>query len=112
MIAAPDLVLLSMIAPFYTVSEDPHGIGYSVFYYEENMAPNENIKLIAVDGVQPSQESIGNREYPYTSEVYVVVRSDSSPHSLEVRLRDWLLTAEGQELVAQSGYAPYPAVDD
>ena len=107
MIDAPDLVLLKMIAPFYAISEDPKGIGYSVFYYEENMAPNENIKLIAVDGVQPDIESIQTRRYPYTSEVFAVLRTDSSPTSLAVRLRDWLLTPSGQELVAQSGYASY-----
>ena len=107
MIDAPDLVLLKMIAPFYAISEDPKGIGYSVFYYEENMAPNENIKLIAVDGVQPDLESIQTRRYPYTSEVFAVLRADSIPSSLEVRLRDWLLTPSGQELVAQSGYASY-----
>ena len=107
MINAPDLILLKMIAPFYAISEDPHGIGYSVFYYEENMAPNEYIKLLAIGGVQPTLESIKNRDYPYTSEVYAVMRSASSPTSLETRLRDWLLTSDGQVLVAESGYAPY-----
>jgi len=107
MIDAPELILLKMIAPFYAISEDAHGIGYSVFYYEENMAPNEFIKLVAVEGVQPTQESITNRTYPFTTEVFSVVRVDSSPNSLAIRLRDWMLTADGQELVAQSGYAPY-----
>ena len=70
------------------------------------MAPNEYIKLVAVDGVQPTQESIANRTYPFTSEVFAVVRAGSPANSLAIRLRDWLLTDEGQELVAQSGYAP------
>lgn len=107
MIDAPDLILLNMIAPFYAISEDPHGIGYSVFYYEENMAPNEKIKLIAVNGVQPSLDSIRKREYPFTSEVYAVMRAGSTPTTLEVRLRDWLLSPEGQDLVAKSGYASF-----
>jgi phosphate transport system substrate-binding protein len=107
MVDAPELILLKMIAPFYAISEDPEGIGYSVFYYEENMAPNEYIKLIAVEGVQPTQESIRTRKYPFTSEVYAVVRSESPPDSLAVRLRDWLQTADGQALIAQSGYAPF-----
>ncbi len=105
MVDAPDLILLKMIARFYAISVDPRGIGYSVFYYEENMALNEYIDLIAVDCDQPTLESIENREYPFTSELYSVARADSSPTSLAVRVRDWLLTPEGQELVAQSGYA-------
>ena len=105
MIAAPSLVLLKMIAPFYAISEDPLGIGYSVFYDEENMAPNENIKLLAIDGVQPNMESIQAMRYPFTSDGFAVVRAGSSPTSLAVRSRDWLLSPAGQELVAQSGYA-------
>jgi len=71
------------------------------------MAPNENIKLLAVDGVQPNLESIQTKRYPYTSEVFAVLRADSSPTSLAVRLRDWLLTPAGLELIDQSGYASY-----
>jgi phosphate transport system substrate-binding protein len=107
MVEAPLLVLLKMIAPFYAISEDPLGIGYSVYYYEENMAPNENIKLLAVDGIKPDRETIQSRLYPFTTEVYVVVRADSSPTSVALRLRDWLLSPAGQDLVVQSGYVSY-----
>ena len=41
MVAAPLLVLLKMIAPFYAISEDPQGIGFSVYSYEEYMGPSE-----------------------------------------------------------------------
>jgi phosphate transport system substrate-binding protein len=105
MIEAPNLVLLKMIAPFYAVSEDPLGIGYSVFYYEENMAPKENIKLLAVDGIQPEIGSIQGDRYPFTSEVYAVIRTNSPTNNLAWKIRDWLLSPMGQELVSQTGYA-------
>jgi len=41
MVDAPLLVLLKMIASFNAISEDPLGIGYSVYIYGEIMAPNE-----------------------------------------------------------------------
>ena len=104
MIDAPLMVLLKMIAPFYAISEDPLGIGYSVYYYEENMAPNEKVKLLAVDGIKPDHETIQTRQYPFTTEVYAVVRADSPPRSVAVRLRDWLLSAAGQEMIEKSGY--------
>ncbi len=100
MVAAPLLVLLKMIAPFYAISEDLQGIGYSVYYYEENMAPTEKIKLLAVDGIKPDHASIRTRRYPFTTEVYVVVRADSPPPSIAMRFRDMLLSAAGQEMVA------------
>jgi len=105
MIEAPNLVLLKMITPFYAVSEDPLGIGYSVFYYEENMALKEDIKLLAVDGIQPEIGSIQGERYPFTSEVYAVIRANSSPNNLAWRIRDWLLSPMDQELVSQTGYA-------
>ncbi len=68
MIEAPEMLLLmKMIAPFYAVSEDPDGIGYSVFYYEENMAPNEYVKLCGVNGILPNPDSIQSGEYPFTT---------------------------------------------
>ncbi len=107
MIDAPLMILLKMIAPFYAISDDPLGIGYSVYYYEENMAPNEMVKLISVDGVSPDHDSIRTRQYPFTTEVYAVVRADSPPTSTAVHLRDWLLTPDGQDLIEQSGYVRY-----
>jgi phosphate transport system substrate-binding protein len=107
MIDAPLMVLMKMIAPFYAISEDPLGIGYSVYYYEENMAPNEMVKSIAVDGIKPDRESIQARQYPFTTEVYAVVRADSPPSSTAIHLRDWLSTPAGQDLIEQSGYIRY-----
>ena len=104
MIDAPLMILLKMIAPFYAISDDPLGIGYSVYYYEEYMAPNELVKLIAVDGIKPGRETIQTRRYPFTTEVYAVVRADSPPTSTAIHLRDWLLTPEGQDLIEESGY--------
>jgi phosphate transport system substrate-binding protein len=104
MVAAPLLVLLKMIAPFYAISEDLQGIGYSVYYYEEYLGPSEKIKLLDVDRIKPDHESIQTRRYPFTTEVYLVVRADLPPKSIARRLQDWLLSAAGQEMVAQSGY--------
>lgn len=106
MVDAPLLVLLKMIAPFYAMSDDPLGIGYSVYYYEENMAPNEKIKLLAVDGVMPERESIQSRRYPFTTEVYVVVRADSLPTSLAIRLRGWL-RSRWSGIGRSGGYVPF-----
>jgi phosphate transport system substrate-binding protein len=105
MVDAPEMLLLmKMIAPFYAVSEDPQGIGYSVYYYEERMAPNENVKLIAVDGILPAPDTIRSGAYPFTSEVYAVVRENLPPGNSAYQLRDWLLSTAGQDLIEVSGY--------
>jgi phosphate transport system substrate-binding protein len=107
MIEAPFMILPKMISPFYAVSDDPLGIGYSVYFYEENMAPNEVVKLVSVDGVKPEYETIQGRQYPFTTEVYAVARADSAPTSVPVQFRDWLLSPKGQELIEESGYVPF-----
>ena len=102
---APDLMLPTMFAPFYAVSSDIAGIGYSIFFYEENMAPlEEHVKLLAVDGLMPQASSIQNQAYPYTTEVYAVTRGDQPKDSLAYRLRAWLRSPHGQELIEKSGY--------
>ncbi len=70
------------------------------------MLPDKNVKLLGVNGVKPTSDSIAKRSYPLTAEVYVVTRKDLSAGSTARMLRDWFLTAEGQAAVAESGYVP------
>ncbi len=110
MIAAPDLTLPTMMAPFNSISTDEAGLGYSVYFYEAYMAPEqERVKPVAIDGVYPDRTSIQARTYPYTTEVYLVTRADLPPDAPAYQLRTWLLSPEGQALVASSGYVPYTA---
>jgi len=106
MIDAPDMIAHGMIGPINLVNEERNGLGFSVYYYEQFMAPVRNIKLCAADGILPSAETIRARTYPYTTEVYVVIRQDLPEDSSAYKLRDWLLTNEGQDVVAKSGYVP------
>jgi phosphate transport system substrate-binding protein len=70
------------------------------------MLPDEKVKLIAIDGVQPTSENIGQRHYPLTTDVYAVLRKGMPKDSSAVMLRDWLLTADGKVAVEESGYVP------
>jgi phosphate transport system substrate-binding protein len=108
MIEAPDMILLSMAGPIHALHDDVWGIGYSVYYYARYIFPDANVRLMGIDGVEPTAESIAGRTYPLTSEVYAVVRGGMSPESPAVSLRDWLLTAEGKAVIAESGYIPMP----
>jgi phosphate transport system substrate-binding protein len=106
MVDAPDMILEGMMGPFNAISSDVYGIGYSVYFYAEYMFTSETVKMIGVNGVAPNSENISERKYPLTTEVYVVIRDDTSEHSTARLLRDWLLTDAGQDVVAQSGYVP------
>jgi phosphate transport system substrate-binding protein len=106
MIEAPDMILESMMGPINVIGDDPLGIGYSVYFYAAHIFPHENVKMIAVDNVHPTSEDIAAHDYPLTTEVYAVVREDTSEENDARLFLDWLLTNEGQAVVAESGYVP------
>ena len=109
MIKAPDLLIGAiMSSPFLAIGKDTHGIGYSVYFYQEFMAPPSAIKACAVEGVLPTPETIGTRRYPLVTEVYAVVRRDSPADHAACRVRDWMLKPAGQRVVGESGYVPVP----
>jgi phosphate transport system substrate-binding protein len=106
MIDAPDMVMPSMIGPFNAIGSDALGIGYSVYYYATSLLPTETVQVIGINGISPTKETIKDRTYPFTTEVYVVVREGMESDSAALLFRDWLLTEAGQAIVAESGYVP------
>ena len=78
-------------------------IGYSFRYYASGMNKNENIKLLAIDGIEPTAENIKNGKYPYIVNVYLVTREDVKNPNLD-SLINWLLSAQGQEMIESIGY--------
>jgi phosphate transport system substrate-binding protein len=106
MMDAPDMILWGMMGPINALSTDQYGIGYSVYFYEQFMAPNEDIKLCGVNGVTPSKGTISSKEYIFTTGVYAVIRADTPETSSAHILREWLLTEEGRSVIEESGYIP------
>jgi phosphate transport system substrate-binding protein len=115
MIDAPNMIVTTMLGPFNAIGGhpvsgggDPLGLGYSVYYYAAVMFAYDKVKMIGVNGVKPTSETIAARTYPLAAEVYVVMRSGMPQDGPASMYRDWLLTRDGQCVVAQSGYVPLP----
>ena len=107
-IEGASMEMMTMMGPYNALAGTPEGIGYTFYYYNAFILPTENVEVFAVDGVAPSSETIGGDLYPFITEVYVVTAQSLDPDSNAVLLRDWLLTPEGQAVVAESGYVPLP----
>ena len=111
---APQMVVQTMAGPYNAIGGNPAtgaagdrlGLGFSVYYYAAVMFSNPQVKMIGVDGVTPTSASISSRSYPLAAEVYVVTRKDAAAESPALHYRDWLLSADGQRVVKQSGYVP------
>ena len=82
----------------------PGAIGYSVYYYAEEMKMAQGLKLLALEGVEPNPETIRSEEYPLLNPKYVVIPADAAEDAPNRILYDWLLGPEGQKLVAHEGY--------
>jgi phosphate transport system substrate-binding protein len=103
----PDItVTMAMTGPFNAIRHNPDGIGYSYHYYERFMVSLPEVTTLAIDGVRPEPATIASGRYPLVTFVYLAHRSDLSPGSAAARLRDWLTTAAGQAVIAESGYVP------
>lgn len=79
-------------------------IGYSYYYYVANMHYSEDIKLIGIDGVVPSDKTIANGTYPIINQSQVIIRSDEPEESVCHTIIDWIVSEEGQKLGEENGY--------
>ena len=81
-----------------------NAIGFSVYYYIDQMYSQPGLRLLAVDGVTPSNETIADQSYPLCNEFYAAVRQDSGADTPERKVYDWLSTDAGRACIEKSGY--------
>ena len=81
-----------------------NAIGFSVYYYIDQMYSKPGLRLLAVDGVTPSNETIADQSYPLCNEFYAAVRQDSAEGTPERKVYDWLSTDAGRACIEKSGY--------
>jgi phosphate transport system substrate-binding protein len=81
-----------------------NAIGYSFLFFTTEMVNNDEIKLLSVDGIYPSKETIQNNVYPFTGPFYAITRGDETENMR--KLLDWILSDQGQYLVENTGYIP------
>ncbi len=81
-------------------------IGYTYYYYINNLYKNPDIKVINIDGISPENENLVSGSYPFTAAYYAVIRGDEPQDSVYRRVRDYMLSDEGQEIIRLAGYCP------
>lgn len=81
-----------------------NAIGFSVYYYIDQMYSQPGLRLLAVDDVTPSNDTIADESYPLCNEFYAVIHPDAAADSPERILYDWLDTDAGQDCIKKSGY--------
>lgn len=80
-------------------------IGFSFRYFSTEMARNNHIKLLKVNGIAPTVENIENGTYPLIAPFYAITRTDSKNPNVPLMLK-WMVSGEGQYLIEKTGYVP------
>ena len=78
-------------------------IGFSYRYYVSGIVGNPDVKILKINGVEPTNENIRNGSYPITTPIYAVTYKGQENENIQVLL-DWVLGPQGQELLEKSGY--------
>ncbi|MBR0039508.1 MAG: substrate-binding domain-containing protein [Lachnospiraceae bacterium] len=95
-----------LIETLASYNNSGNAIGYSVFYYAKKMYAVPGLELISIDGVMPSDETIGDGKYPFLNEYYLVIREDTPADSETMKLYNYILSDKGKEDIKKAGYIP------
>ncbi|MCL2381028.1 MAG: substrate-binding domain-containing protein [Treponema sp.] len=84
----------------------PNAIGFSFLYFTTQMVQNEQIKLLSINGIFPSRETIQDGSYPFSDNFYAIfIDTDDGNENIEFFI-DWILSSQGQMLISKTGYIP------
>jgi phosphate transport system substrate-binding protein len=89
-----------------------NSIGYSYYYYATTMFEDmdkdvtNRIRLLAVDGVEPSYDTIKDDTYPLETAYYIVINKNEEEGSNVRKLVDAMLSSRGQAVAKEVGYVP------
>ena len=79
-----------------------NAMGYTFRYYSTEMTENKRIRLLALNDVEPTIETIRSGTYPITGEFYAITAGSENPHLDEFIA--WILSEQGQEIIEKTGY--------
>ena len=85
--------------------EGKYSIAYNMYTFTEKQYINDEVILLDVDGVQPTDESIFDETYPLIIYNYIYYdENNASASEFAENLYVYLMSGEGQKLISDSGY--------
>ena len=80
-------------------------IGFSFRYYVTGMLGEGKVKILTINGIAPTSETIADCSYPIAGNIYAIYRKGETNENVQKAI-DFMLSPEGQEIVERSGYIP------
>lgn len=78
-------------------------IGFSYRYYLTGIMENPDVKVLKINGIEPTNENVKNGSYPITTPIYAVTYEGNPNKNVDIFL-EWVVGPQGQELLEKSGY--------
>ena len=88
-----------------------YALGYSYFYYVNTMYKKDTIKMISVDGVMPTIETIKNGTYPIYTNAFIVTRANEENENVDKWVES-VLSERGSKIIEDAGYVPVEKIED
>ena len=82
-------------------SNSAQALGYSYLYYVDGLYKSGDVKVLAVNGIEPTPENLRSGAYPYTVNYYAVYERGNENAEAFV---NWMVSDEGQACIEQAGY--------
>ena len=80
-------------------------IGFSFRYYVTGMLGEGGVKILTINGIEPTAETIADGSYPIAGNIYAIYRKGETNENVYNAI-EFMLSPEGQKIVEQSGYIP------
>ena len=93
-------------------------LGFTFRFYSNEMVGNNQIRLLALNGVEPTKDTIRDGSYPISSYFYAVTASpigEPAPEETNPTLKaflDWCTGPQGQWIVEEVGYVAVDSAPD
>jgi len=93
-------------------------LGFTFRFYSNEMVGNNQIRLLSLNGVAPTKDTIRDGSYPISSYFYAVTASpigEPAPEETNPTLRaflDWCTGPQGQWIVEEVGYVSVDSAPD
>ncbi len=80
-------------------------IGYTFHYFLTGLNQEKDVKILAIDGVYPSVETIKDGTYPLLVDLVCAKLQENEKEYVD-RVIDFMLGSDGQYIIEKTGYGP------
>ena len=92
--------IISKVAEY---NNEKGAIGYTFKYFLTGLNQETHVKILSVDGIEPTAENIKNGTYPATVSLVCAYLASNQKETVKQML-DFMLSDDGQYIIEQTGY--------